>query len=76
MTEVHHDKVSRLVHGLALGFRTGMVSASLFLSCQPFVMVDPNRIIDTLDIDLPIMMMQLSWMQLSWLDLLFIDLIW
>jgi hypothetical protein len=29
MVKVRHDKLSRLVHGLALGFRTGMVCASL-----------------------------------------------
>jgi hypothetical protein len=29
MRKVRHDKISRLVHGLALGFRTGRVSASL-----------------------------------------------
>jgi hypothetical protein len=29
MRKVRHDKISRLVHGLALGFSTGMVCASL-----------------------------------------------
>jgi hypothetical protein len=29
MTKVRHDKESKLVHGLALGFRTGRVSTSL-----------------------------------------------
>jgi hypothetical protein len=29
MRKVRHDKISRLIHGLALGFRTGIVCASL-----------------------------------------------
>jgi hypothetical protein len=35
LIQVRHYKVSRLVHGLALGFRTSRVSASLFLSWRP-----------------------------------------
>jgi hypothetical protein len=35
MREVCQDKISRLVHGLALGFRTGMVCASPVAAKQP-----------------------------------------
>jgi hypothetical protein len=34
MRKVRHDKISRLVHGLALGFSTGMVCACSLSSCH------------------------------------------